>query len=66
MLDKILMDKVDKPSQVTTNFSFRFPECHRLPSPVLPFDRYARRGSAPDNHPRMFGMVIVVGCCCEN
>jgi len=29
---------VDKPNLVATDFKFRFPPCHRLASPVLPFD----------------------------
>ena len=38
VLDKILLEAVKKPNMVATDFKFRFPACHRLASPVLPFD----------------------------
>ena len=36
VLDKILSEAVEKPSTSATTFNFKFPECERLPPPVLP------------------------------
>ena len=38
VLDKLMLDAVEKPEIRKTTFTFEFLECHRLPSPVLPFD----------------------------
>ena len=38
VLSKIKSEAVEKPSLRTNTFVFEFPECDKLPSPVLPFD----------------------------
>jgi ATP-binding cassette subfamily F protein 2 len=38
VLDKLMLTAVEKPMIRKTTFTFEFLECHRLPSPVLPFD----------------------------
>jgi ATP-binding cassette subfamily F protein 2 len=38
VLDKLMLDAVEKPQIRKTTFTFSFLEAHRLPSPVLPFD----------------------------
>jgi ATP-binding cassette subfamily F protein 2 len=39
VLDKIMETAVEKPRNTAPSFTFEFLECHRLPPPVLPFDR---------------------------
>jgi len=38
VLNKIKSEAVTKPKLRENTFTFEFPECSKLPSPVLPFD----------------------------
>jgi ATP-binding cassette, subfamily F, member 2 len=51
VLEKIQDEAVVKPTTKEPSFVFRFPECDRLPPPVMPFDRvsFSYSGNAADN-----------------
>lgn len=51
VLEKIQDGAVDKPQDYEPSFVFRFPECERLPPPVMPFDKvsFSYSGVAEDN-----------------